>query len=260
MQVISSKANEQIKHIKKLFQKKYREEYSEFVIEGIKIVKEALAEKVNLKSIYINEQNKDEILREIPEIEKMNTSIVENSVFCDISDVVNPQGIIAIVEKASSNKISYDEKLFLILDGISDPGNMGTIIRTADSLNMKQIIVSKNTLDIYNPKVVRSTMGAIFRVNVIYVEDLVKEVENLKSREIKVYSTDLRTDKSIYSINYENSAIVIGNESNGVSREVLDASSDRIKIPMNGKTESLNAAVATSIVLYEANRALGLIK
>lgn len=260
MQVISSKANEQIKHIKKLFQKKYREEYSEFVIEGIKIVKEALAEKVNLKSIYINEQNKEEILREIPEIEKMNTSIVENSVFCDISDVVNPQGIIAIVEKASSNKISYDEKLFLILDGISDPGNMGTIIRTADSLNMKQIIVSKNTLDIYNPKVVRSTMGAIFRVNVIYVEDLVKEVENLKSRGIKVYSTDLRTDKSIYSINYENSAIVIGNESNGVSREVLDASSDRIKIPMNGKTESLNAAVATSIVLYEANRALGLIK
>ena len=103
-------------------------------------------------------------------------------------------------------------------------------------------------------------MGAIFRVNVIYVEDLVKEVENLKSRGIKVYSTDLRTDKSIYSINYENSAIVIGNESNGVSREVLDASSDRIKIPMNGKTESLNAAVATSIVLYEANRALGLIK
>lgn len=260
MQVISSKANEQIKHIKKLFQKKYREEYSEFVIEGIKIVKEALAEKVNLKSIYINEQNKEEILREIPEIEKMNTSIVENSVFCDISDVVNPQGIIAIVEKASSNKISYDEKLFLILDGISDPGNMGTIIRTADSLNMKQIIVSKNTLDIYNPKVVRSTMGAIFRVNVIYVEDLVKEVENLKSRGIKVYSTDLRTDKSIYSISYENSAIVIGNESNGVSREVLDASSDRIKIPMNGKTESLNAAVATSIVLYEANRALGLIK
>ncbi len=260
MQVISSKANEQIKHIKKLFQKKYREEYSEFVIEGIKIVKEALAEKVNLKSIYINEQNKDEILREIPEIEKMNISIVENSVFSDISDVVNPQGIIAIVEKASSNKISYDEKIFLILDGISDPGNMGTIIRTADSLNMKQIIVSKNTLDIYNPKVVRSTMGAIFRVNVIYVEDLVKEVENLKSKGIKVYSTDLRTDKSIYSINYENSAIVIGNESNGVSREVLDASSDRIKIPMNGKTESLNAAVATSIVLYEANRALGLIK
>ena len=260
MQVISSKANEQIKHIKKLFQKKYREEYSEFVIEGIKIVKEALAEKVNLKSIYINEQNKDEILREIPEIEKMNISIVENSVFSDISDVVNPQGIIAIVEKASSNKISYDEKIFLILDGISDPGNMGTIIRTADSLNMKQIIVSKNTLDIYNPKVVRSTMGAIFRVNVIYVEDLVKEVENLKSRGIKVYSTDLRTDKSIYSINYENSAIVIGNESNGVSKEVLDASSDRIKIPMNGKTESLNAAVATSIVLYEANRALGLIK
>ena len=190
----------------------------------------------------------------------MNLNIVEKNVFQDMSDVMNPQGILAIVKKEENMKIDYNEKLFLILDGISDPGNLGTIIRTADSLNMKQIIVSSNTLDVYNPKVVRSTMGAIFRVKVIYVDDLTKEVNMLKQKGIKVLATDLKTNKSIYEADYNSSAIVIGNESNGVTEEVLNASSERIKIPMNGKTESLNAAVATSIILYEANRSLGLIK
>ena len=260
MQYISSKANEQVKHVKKLAQKKYREEYLEFIIEGIKIIKEAIAEKQDIKAVFVNEENKDELLKSIPEIEKMNLNIVEKNVFQDMSDVMNPQGILAIVKKEENMKIDYNEKLFLILDGISDPGNLGTIIRTADSLNMKQIIVSSNTLDVYNPKVVRSTMGAIFRVKVIYVDDLTKEVNMLKQKGIKVLATDLKTNKSIYEADYNSSAIVIGNESNGVTEEVLNASSERIKIPMNGKTESLNAAVATSIILYEANRSLGLIK
>jgi len=137
---------------------------------------------------------------------------------------------------------------------------MGTILRTADSLNMKQIIVSKGTADIYNLKVVRSTMGAIFRVRVIEVDDLSKTIKEMKKHKIKVYATDLRTDKSIYDVDYTKSAIVIGNESNGVSNEVLKEATERIKIPMIGKTESLNAAVATSVILYEAFRNTGKIK
>ena len=131
---------------------------------------------------------------------------------------------------------------------------MGTILRTADSINLKQIIVAKGTADCYNPKVVRSTMGAIFRVKVIECENLENVVKEMKKRKIKVYATDLATDKSIYDVNYNKSAIIIGNEANGVSKNLLDLATQKIKIPMIGKTESLNAAVATGIILYEAIR------
>ena len=164
----------------------------------------------------------------------------------------------AIIEKNNKEEdIDYKASNFLILDNIQDPGNMGTILRTADSLNVKQIIVSKGSADIYNLKVVRSTMGAIFRVRVIEVESIVKIIKEMKKRKINVYATDLSTNKSIYDVNYEKSAIIIGNEANGVSKEVLEEVSERIKIPMIGKTESLNAAVATSIILYHAYRSLG---
>ena len=131
---------------------------------------------------------------------------------------------------------------------------MGTILRTADSLNLKQIIVSKGSSDIYNPKVVRSTMGAIFRVNIIESDNLVKTLKDMKKHKIKIVTTNLQTDKKIYDVDYEKSAIVIGNEANGVSNEVLELADEKVKIPMPGKTESLNASVATAIILYEAMR------
>ena len=254
MQRITSKSNEHIKHLKKLYQKKFREEFSEYVIEGIKIVKEAIAEGQIIKSVYVNEDSKEEIISAIPEITKMDLVIVEKNVFQDISGVTNPQGIIAIVKKNEDNRISYEEDFYLILDGISDPGNLGTIIRTADSLGIKQIIVSNNTVEVFNPKVVRSTMGAIFRVKIIEVESIVDIIAKMKERKIRVYATDLDTDKTIYSVSYEKAAVIIGNEANGVEDTVKKVASEKIKIPMLGKTESLNAAVATSIILYEAYR------
>lgn len=262
---ITSKDNETIKHIKKLKEKKYRDEYKEFIVEGIKMIEEALEEKAKIKSIIICDDCKNQ--GTIPsnlmyEIAKLDCIYVSEKVFISITDVVNPQGIMAIVEKPdnSEEQINYKENNFLLLDNIQDPGNIGTILRTADSLNIKQIIASKGTADVYNPKVVRSTMGAIFRVKLIEVKDLVKTVKELKKHKIKVYATDLKTEKSIYDVDYSKTAIVIGNESNGVSKEVLEEATDRIKIPMTGKTESLNAAVATSIILYEAFRNTGKIK
>ncbi len=262
---ITSKDNEQIKHIKKLKEKKYREEYNEFIIEGIKMIEEAMQENVKIKSIIICDDCKThgDITNELMyEIAKLNCIYVAEKVFSTITDVINPQGIMAIVEKPISEEkeIDYNETNFLLLDNIQDPGNLGTILRTADSLNIKQIILSKGSADAYNLKVVRSTMGAIFRVKIIEVQNLSKTVKEMKKHKIKVYATDLQTDKSIYDVNYEKSAIVIGNEANGVSTEVLEEASERIKIPMTGKTESLNAAVATSIILYEAFRSTGKIK
>ena len=179
---------------------------------------------------------------------------VSDKVFKVLTDVTTPQGILAVVEKPSKNEIDFSKSLFLILDNIQDPGNMGTILRTADSVALTQIVVPKGNADCYNPKVVRSTMGAIFRVKVIEVEDLVKAMKDLKKHKIQILATDLNTEYSIYDVNYKKSAIVIGNEGNGVSKEILGLADKRIKIPMPGKTESLNAAVATGIILYNAIR------
>lgn len=257
--IITSKDNDFIKHVKKLKEKKYRDEYNEFIIEGIKITQEAIEEKAKIKAVIICEDCKNQFA--IPnellyEVAKMNCIYVSEKVFMSISDVTNPQGIMAIIEKENEEnlKIDFSNDKILILDNIQDPGNMGTIIRTCDSLNMKQIIVSKGSSDIYNPKVVRATMGAIFRIKIIESDDLVKTIKELKKHKFKVYATDLKTKNTIYNVDYKKSAVIIGNEANGVSQEVLDESSYRIKIPMLGKTESLNAGVATSIVLYEMFR------
>ena len=182
--VITSKDNETIKHIKKLKDKKYRDEYNEFIVEGIKIIEEAINENANIKYIIICDNCKSQsgISNELMyEIAKKTCIYVDEKIFNAITDVNNPQGIMAVIEKNKSEeeKIDFTQDLFLILDSIQDPGNMGTILRTADSLNIRQIIVSKGSADIYNLKVVRSTMGAIFRVKVIETDNIVKTI-NIK--------------------------------------------------------------------------------
>ena len=116
---------------------------------------------------------------------------------------------------------------------------------------LSQVVVSKKTGDIFNPKVVRSTMGAIFRINIIQSDELVATIKEIKKHKFKVIATSLQTNDSIYDIEYKKSAIIIGNEANGVSQEVMETADKKVKIPMLGKTESLNAAVATGVMLYE---------
>ena len=116
---------------------------------------------------------------------------------------------------------------------------------------LSQVVVSKKTGDIFNPKVVRSTMGAIFRINIIQSDDLVATIKEIKKHKFKVIATSLQTNDSIYDIDYKKSAIIIGNEANGVSQEGMKTADKKVKIPMLGKTESLNAAVATGVMLYE---------
>ena len=153
--------------------------------------------------------------------------------------------------EAQSSEIDYNEDIIIALDDIQDPGNLGTILRTVDSVGLKQILVSKGTADSYNPKVVRSTMGAIFRVKIIECENLSETLKQVKKHKYEVLATSLQTTNSIYDIDYNKKVIVIGNEANGVSKEILDLADVKVKIPMLGKTESLNASVATGIMLYE---------
>ena len=255
MQIITSKDNELIKHIRKLKDKKYRDEYNEYVVEGIKIVEEAVKENVKIKQIIIcNDTTKT---YEIPthimlEIAKYECIYVTDKIFNLITQVTNPQGIMAIIEKNSKeNEIDYTQDIILALDDVQDPGNLGTILRTVDSANLKQIILSKESADSYNPKVVRSTMGAIFRVNIIEVDSLKDMLQEAKKNDFKVMVTSLDTKNSIYDVDYSKKVIVIGNEANGVSKEVQAIADEKVKIPMLGKTESLNASVAAGIMIYE---------
>jgi len=254
--VITSKDNETIKHIRKLKEKKYRDEFNEYIIEGIKLIKEAINEKAEIKTIIVCDNcDKNETIEQnmMYEIAKYNCVYVDEKIFSHITEVQNPQGILAVIGKGNKEeKIDYSQDMIVILDDIQDPGNLGTILRTVDSAGLKQIIVSKKSGDAYNPKVVRSTMGAIFRVNIIESQNLVNTIKDIQKNKFKVLATALETNDTIYDIDFsEKVAIVIGNEANGVSKEVLEIADNKVKIPMLGKTESLNAAVATGIVIYE---------
>ena len=255
MQVISSKDNELVKHIKKLKDKKYRDESNEYIIEGVKLIEEAVKENAKIKKIVVCEDTTRTY--EIPtnvmlEIAKYECIYVTDKIFSSITQVTNPQGIMAIIEKNTPNQeIDYTQDIIVALDDVQDPGNLGTILRTVDSIGLNQIIVSKETADSFNPKVVRSTMGAIFRIKIIEVEDLKQTIKEIKKHHYKLMVTSLQTENSIYDIDFNKKIIVIGNESNGVSKEIQDMADEKAKIPMLGKTESLNASVAAGIVMYE---------
>ena len=253
MNIISSKDNEIIKNIRKLKEKKYRDIENSYIIEGIKLIKEAIEEKANIKQIVMCEEfSDDEVDKDtLFELARHNLINVTKNVFNLITDVKTPQGIIAVVEKKQNKDANYKEDIIIALDDIQDPGNLGTILRTVDSANLKQVIVSKNTVDVYNPKVVRSTMGAIFRINIVEADDLKEELEKAKSHNYKVMVTSLNAKKNIYDADFNKKVIVIGNEANGVSKEIQDMADEKVIIPMLGKTESLNASVATSIMVYE---------
>ncbi len=255
--MITSKDNELVKHIRSLSQKKYRDEYGEYIVEGSKMVFEAL-EYADVKVIIICEKLFTE------KMPKTNTKIeyVSEAVFKHISDTMSPQGIMAVISKKervnlkNSIKLFKKDKTIFALDKVQDPGNLGTIIRTLDAAGIKHLIVSKDSADVYNPKVIRSTMGAIFRLNIFTLDmELFDALESLREDGIKVVVSSLDTKKYFYDIDFDESiVIVIGNESQGVSKEVQNIADYKVKIPMKGKTESLNASVAASIIAYEKVR------
>ncbi len=255
MQTITSKDNELIKHIRKLKDKKYRDESNEYVVEGVKLVEEAVKENAKIKQIIICEDTTRTY--EIPthimlEIAKYECISVSDKIFNIITQVTNPQGIMAIIEKNAQNaKIDYTQDIIVVLDDVQDPGNLGTILRTVDSIGLNQIIVSKGTADAFNSKVVRSTMGAIFRIKIIEVENLAQAIKEMRKHHFKLMVTSLQTKNSIYDIDFYKKIIVIGNEANGVSKEIQDMADEKAKIPMLGRTESLNASVAAGVVMYE---------
>ena len=248
--MITSKSNDLIKHIKSLHLKKNRDESGEFIVEGPKMVKEVIASDLKISKVIICE----ELFSEPIDVRNNDVEFVTANVFEYISDTKTPQGIMAVVSKRTNEDIKYSDTMFA-LDNVQDPGNLGTIIRTLDCAGINTLLLSSGCADEYNPKVIRSTMGAIFRVNVFSNLNLKEELENLKEEGYNIVVTSLEGATNMFEHKFEGkNIVVIGNESNGVSKEIQELANVRIKIPMAGQTESLNAGVAASLVAYEIYR------
>ena len=278
MEIISSKDNKRIKYIRSLLEKGgIRKKNHSFVVEGIKLVDEAL-EYGNVLDIIVSESLYHEIVsgdlvrngllsdngKHIIKQVKQGTSltVVSDAVFKSVSETITPQGILAEVEMPKHRlleenflEIAYEKTgkiKLLILEDTADPGNLGTIMRTAEAAGVTGVIMGKGTVDIFNPKVVRSTMGSIFRLPFAYVDDLKSVILGLKRDGISFYATHLKGKESYRDISYSNKAgILIGNEARGLSDEIANLADTYVIIPMQGKVESLNAAVAAALMMYE---------
>ena len=244
MEWIKSKENQFFKRIKKLKLKKYRDEYREFLIEGNKLLDLVTAYKYSL----ISESKKENF---IEYLDKDNCIILSDNLFKEISSQENSQGIIFIVGYFHK-KIDKNTTEVVILDNVQDPGNLGTIIRVLDAVGIENLILTKGSCDIYNEKVVRSTMGSLFNLNIEYFS-FEQLSEFLKINNFNVLATALKKDSITYEkmTIKEKNAIIFGNEGQGVSEEILSLSNEKLIIPIYGKAESLNVSLAAGIFLYK---------
>lgn len=257
--MISSTSNPQIKNLLQLQAKpKERQEQNAFVAEGIKMFEEA-RDGGHLLKAYVTEQLYEEKEKGCPGYFKgISCEIVTEQVMKAASDTLAPQGVLAVVrrkEYALSELTQNPKASLVLLEDLRDPGNLGTIVRTAEGAGMTGIVLSQSSVDIYNPKVIRATMGAIYRVPFVYVKDFAAALQEIKAAGIAIYAAHLKAAVEYDSLSYpEKTAILIGNEAKGLSGEAAALSSCNIIIPMEGKVESLNAGVAASLLMYEVYR------
>lgn len=256
MNKIESKDNSLIKDIRKLSKKKYRTQEGKFLVEGFRFVQEALKSTFEVPYVLISENSNEKCKSfNIYDLIQENTKVylVRDDILKELCDTNNPQGILAVV----NNKVMEieDQKGFYVLvDRIQDPGNMGTIIRSANASGALGVITTKGTVDVYNDKTLRSTMGSIFKIPII--EDNNFEIlKILKSKGFKLVVSSLDTENNFYDIDLTGKSIIcVGNEGNGVSDYIYELGDEKVKIPMPGDAESLNAGVAASIMMYEVVR------
>ena len=263
--MITSISNPRIKNLIQLQKKgKARREQQCFVVEGLKMVLEAPTER--LKAIYMSENfSRGEEQRQAVEKKAAASGgfleVLSDKVFKETSDTMTPQGVMAVVSMVSFDwqqlalQKSGGKRMILILESLQDPGNLGTILRTGEGAGIDGIILNRTSVDPYMPKVIRSTMGSIYRVPVAVAEDLEVVVSRLKESGTRVYAAHLKGEKSYYEQDYlTDTCFMIGNEANGLSDALADMATDYIRIPMAGQVESLNAGVAAALLMYEAKR------
>lgn len=242
--IITSLDNDNVKKWKKLCKKKYRDEFGIYLVEGEHLVEEAYKSGVLDKVIVLDGED----------YSYDNISYVSYDVMKALSSLDTPNRIMGVCKKKESSELLG--KRYLLLDGVQDPGNLGTIVRSAVAFNIDTIVLSNDTVDLYNPKVLRSTQGMIFHTNIIEC-DLIDVISKLHDKNITVYGTDVNNGidaRELSDLDKTSFALVMGNEGNGVRKEVKELCDKNLYINMNENVESLNVGVATSILLYELGR------
>ena len=260
--MITSTANPRVKNLIQLQKKsKVRREQQCFAVEGIKMVLEAPAER--LKAVYMSESfAKDEKQRTAVAAKAKSAGciaeILSDKVFKEASDTMTPQGVMAVVSMKTwdwKDLLRGERRLILLLESLQDPGNLGTILRTVEGAGIDGVILNRTSVDPYMPKVIRSTMGSIYRVPIAVAEDLESVVSSLRDSGCRVFAAHLKGKKSYYEQDYlKDTCFMIGNEANGLSDSLAQMATDYIRIPMSGQVESLNAGVAAALLMYEAKR------
>ena len=242
--IITSLDNDNVKKWKKLCKKKYRDEFGIYLVEGEHLVEEAYKSGVLDKVIVLDGES----------YSYDNIIYVSYDVMKALSSLDTPNRIMGVCKKKESSELLG--KRYLLLDGVQDPGNLGTIVRSAVAFNIDTIVLSNDTVDLYNPKVLRSTQGMIFHTNIIEC-DLIDVISKLHDKNITVYGTDVNNGidaRELSDLDKTSFALIMGNEGNGVRKEVKELCDKNLYINMNENVESLNVGVATSILLYELGR------
>ncbi|MBS5431888.1 MAG: RNA methyltransferase [Lachnospiraceae bacterium] len=258
--MITSTSNAKIKRIVQLRKKKKaRDAEGVFLVEGIRMFRE-IPEKL-LQEIYISESCEEKEGKEIRRRASacgIRPELVSDGVFAYLSDTQTPQGILCVVRQLSYSLEEVADapcQHMLVLDRLQDPGNVGTILRTAEGAGVTGILLDGECADIYNPKTIRSTMGSIFRMPFYYIQDLEEGIRYLKKRGICTYAAHLEGKRAYDEEDYRKPcAFLIGNEGNGLRPEIADLADTYIRIPMAGEVESLNAAIASAVLMFEAGR------
>jgi len=258
--MITSVANQKVKQVVAWQGKaKERKKDNIFLVEGLKMFEEAPEKSV--REVYIEETLLEKLERGselLSKLERVGFEVVSSEVFKKMSDTQTPQGILAIVERPTyqfEELLKIEKPLFVVLEDLQDPGNLGTIVRTGEGAGVSAVFMTKNTVDIYNPKTIRATMGSIYRVPFTIVEDIEEAIMAMKKAGIRTFAAHLDGKDYYDSFSFrEGTAFLIGNEGNGLKTSTANAADAYLKIPMEGQVESLNAAIATSLLMYEAHR------
>lgn len=259
---IESKENERFKNLKKLKERKHRKSQGEFLIEGERFLDEALRQNAKIEEIILRDHKKEnveesKVFKKYSTLDNIDILILDSKLFNELSSTVTSQGIIARVKKPSElneHELEIENGKFLVLDEIQDPGNLGTIIRSAHAFNLDGIFLMEGTTDPFSEKALRSSMGSIFKVPLKEYVTL-EDIDKLINADFTLYISTLENAKDLRTITFkEKSLIVIGNEGNGVSQKLLSRKHIAFKIIMPGNAESLNAAVAASITMFELNK------
>ena len=264
MKTLTSKDNAQIKNILKLQKSaKFRRQSGCFIAEGLRVCVDAVLSGAEIKALFITDEaiEKNADAYNTLSSHSDETYVLSSALFDYISDTQAPQGILCVVKQ-----FHYDLKdltrgespLCVVLENLQDPGNLGTIFRTAEGAGVSGILLSRDSVDLYNPKVIRSTMGSVYRMPFYYTDNLHAVLRDWKEQGIALYAAHLKGNHTYDHEDYrKSSAFLIGNESQGLTEETASLANHYIRIPMSGQVESLNAAVAAAILMYEARRQKG---